>query len=237
MGSDLVTLFLNILMLFLLGATIYFVYRLTKSLDNFKEHRKELDSVIANLLSCIDQADRSVQTLKQTSAEKAEELSRMIDQAQSLSDELQIINEAGESMAKRLEKLAETNRKIVQPTHTRKLQEQALYEEDEEKISSPVRRKSPQKSQLEKQDSYESKLKRVDREKEIQQEDLPSFMIKDKDYDDIDSLGSRLDSSASNDGSRSSDDDASSQKLQSQAERDLYDALRSEKKTISKRRR
>jgi len=236
MGSDLVTLFLNILMLFLLGATIYFVYRLIKSLDNFKEHRKELDSVIANLLSCIDQADRSVQTLKQASAEKAEELSRMIDQAQALSDELQIINEAGESMAKRLEKLAETNRKIVQPTHARKLQEHVLYEEDEEKISSPVHRKPTQRSQAEKRDSYEAQLKRVDREKNIQKEDLPSFMIKDKDYEDIDSLGNRLDSSVSNDGSASGGD-APSEKLQSQAERDLYDALRSEKKTISKRRR
>ncbi len=115
MGSDLLSLFLNSIIAVLLLATIFYVYRLTKSLDNFKEHRRELDSVIANLLSSIDQANDSVKILKRTSAQEADELERLIAQARALSDELKIINDAGESMAKRLENLAETNRKIVQP--------------------------------------------------------------------------------------------------------------------------
>ena len=233
MSSDLVALFLNIVILVLLGATIYYVYRLTQSLDNFKEHRQELDSVIANLLSSIDQADHSVQVLKQASADKAGDLERLIDQAQSLSDELQIINEAGESIAKRLEKLAETNRKIVQPTH--KIQEHTHYS-SEEKIRSPVDRDSVKRQKKTKKESYDSTLKRVDKEKSVQSNDLPSFMIQDRDFEDMDSLEDRLATPVSNDGNEMSEDEnIAPENLQSEAERELFDALRSGKKNISKR--
>ena len=233
MGNDFVALFLNVSILVLLGATIIYVYRLTKSLDNFKEHRRQLDSVIANLLSSIDQAERSVLALKQSSAENAGELEHLIAQAKGLSDELQIINEAGESMAKRLEKLAETNRKIVQPSH--KIPDYAQFD-DGEKISSPVHRSKVGAQKKMTKERYDSTLKRVDKGQSAEGGDFPSFMIQDRDFEDMDSLGNRLDSSVSNDGrDAASDDEPMPDNLKSQAERELFDALRSGKKNISKR--
>jgi len=227
MGSDLVALFLNGIIAILLVATIFYVYRLTKTLDNFKEHRRELDSVIANLLSSIDQADRSVQTLKRTSAKEADDLEHLIGQAKALSDELKVINDAGESMAKRLENLAETNRKIVQPASSIS---GYVSSNKESKIRSPVysgeakRRKSKKTSSERKgKESYSSTLKRVDSNSEIGEEDFPSFMIHDHDIEKTDDAGLHEDSN----------DYETNDELESQAERDLLEALRSGRKNIT----
>ncbi len=238
MSNDLVSLLLDILILILLGTTIFYVIRLTKGLKDFKEHRQEFDSVIANLLASIDQADHSVRILKKVSAEEAAHLEQSIIQAKALSDELRIITEAGESMAKRLEKLAETNRKIVQPGQgtlfsKKKRNESYNNEESADKISSPVHR---DKSEKKKTGSYDAILKRVKKEEGENRNDLPSFMVRNNDYEDMDDLEGRLDSTASNDGDESEKQDEDviiPRKLQSQAEKDLFDALRFTRKKIS----
>lgn len=220
MGTELLALLFDCIVMTLLGATIFFVFRLTKSLENFKQHRQELDSVIANLLSSIDQAERSVQSLKLSSSEEAGRMEHLIEQAKSLSDELQIINQAGESMAVRLEKLAETNRKLVQPSHKYNLPEPSSRHKD--KISSPVHKRAPAKGEDQSQ-SYGETLKRVDRSAPMPEDDLPSFMIQDRDYKDM--------SAANNDDSKTHDKEMDN--LQSQAEKELYEALRSGKKNIT----
>lgn len=227
--SIVLALFIDVIILVLLGAAIFYMIRLTKGLESFKEHRHEFDSVIANLLTSIDQAENSVRTLKEVSATEAGELERMIGQAQSLSEELKIINAAGESMAKRLEKLAETNRQIVQPSSPlarsrrkpspRPSKPPPRYEEPkEERISSPVteRNVNPEPPIEENDQSYGSTLKRVRKDEPPQEQDLPSFMIQDRDQ-----------TSANN-------DEDLSDNLQSDAEKELYEALRSSKKNITK---
>lgn len=179
MSNDVASLLLDMVILILLGMTIFYMTRLTRGLEAFKKHRKEFDSIIANLLASIDQADHSVRILKKVSAEEAGRLELSVVQAKNLVDELKIINEAAESIAGRLEKLAETNRKIVQPSQnaflsSRKKKRRKREEPSQEKISSPV---------------YETTLKRINKNKEEQKEkpklqkDLPSFMIKDKSYE------------------------------------------------------
>ncbi len=226
MSNDLVSLLLDVVILIFLGATIVFVYRLTRGLEDFKRHRREFDSVIANLLASIDQADHSVRTLKKVSAEEAGRLENSVSQANALCEELRIITEAGESMAKRLEKLAETNRKIVQPSQgaifSRKPKERddaygtrSGRDEASDKISSPVHR---DKEGTKKSKSYGSTLKQVKKDDEQNQQDLPSFMIKDTEYEGSDTT------------------EGSSpvpKKLRSQAEQELLDALRTTRKNIS----
>ena len=242
MSNDLLSLLLDIVILILLGATIFYVSRLTRGLEDFKKHREEFDSVIANLLASIDQADHSVRMLKKVSAEEANRLEQSVKQATALSEELSIISETGESMAKRLEKLAETNRKLVQPSQsslfTKKKRSESYSaanarEEDTDKISSPVHR---DKDNIKKSRSYDSTLKHVKKGDKDSKSDLPSFMVRDKDYEDMDGLGNRLDSSVSNDGSENKEageDVIVPKRLQSQAEKDLFDALRSTRKKIS----
>lgn len=228
MGGNLLALILDIVVLGALGVTVFYVLRLYKSLNEFKAHRREFDAVIANLLSSIDQAERSVNTLKQVSAKEAGELERLIEQSKALADELKIINEAGESMAKRLEKAAETNRKLVQPSN--RMRSKVRDKSGDDKITSPVFQDEEDSAPRKSADQYSSTLKTVKRDDEF-----PSFMIKDRDYDDMGALGSRLDASASNDIPRGDDaGDDMPDNLQSQAERELFEALRNTKRKLGR---
>jgi|GEM_PF-808616 len=244
MSTDLASFLLDIVILIFLGATIVYVIRLTRGLEDFKKHRQEFDSVIANLLASIDQADHSVRMLKKVSAQEANHLEQSVAQAKALSEELRIISDAGESMAKRLEKLAETNRKIVQPSQgsmfSRKQRNESYgarsaREDRSDKISSPVHR---DKNKRKKASRYDTTLKRVEKSDAENQQDLPSFMIKDQDYEAMDTLESRLDSTASNDGADSDTPDGGviiPRRPQSQAEKDLLDALRTTRKNIPRK--
>jgi len=204
MSSDVVSIVMDVLVLGGLAVTILYILRLSRSLNAFKNQRKEFDSVITNLLSSIDKAERSVQVLKQVSAQEAGQLESLISQSKALSEELQIINDASESMAKRLERVAETNRKIVRP-------DRAPESDTKEKISSPVH---PKTVSNDKRKGYTEGLKRVGKASaaNVDKEDLPSFMIKDSEYDEGDLP----------------DDD-----FESEAERELFQALRSRKHNLT----
>ncbi len=236
MSTELISLLLDIIILFFLGATIFYVLRLSNGLNDFKLHRREFDNVITSLLSSIDQAERSVQTLKQAGAKEAGELESLIMQSKSISEELKIINEAGEGMAKRLEVLAEKNREAVQASRPSiKPPERALRKntysqsDNENKISSHI--------DMDKERDYTSTLKSVERADDDL--DMPSFMIQDRDIADLGELEDHLDASVSNDAFISDDDqnDVMPEDLQSQAEKELLDALRASKSSVSQRRR
>ncbi len=233
MSSELIGLLLDFVVLVFLGATIFYVIRLTKNLSDFKAHRREFDGVIADLLSSIDQAERSVNTLKQVSAQKGGELDDLITQAKAMADELKIINQAGESLAARLEKLAEKNAEMVKSSNSfggvrggissvSSVSRRRYGSDDpeEDKIVSHV---ETQKSASD----YKSTLKKVDNDQLKRDSDFPSFMIQDREFGDegnIDSLNN-------------DEDDIMPDELQSQAERELLAALRSNKSNISKGRR
>ncbi len=213
MSSELIALVLDFVVLVFLAATIFYAIRLSKGLSDFKAHRREFDGVITSLLSSIDQAERSIANLRQVGAQEAAELERLIKQSKAMSEELKIINEAGESMAKRLEKLAEKNREVAQRSNPLidKLNKQ-------KKIHSKIVSR-PQKD-------YKDTLKTVD--KEAATKPPPSFMIQDREFMDLGSLEDHLDSSVSNDAWEEADDDLP-EELQSQAEKELFAALRNNK--------
>ena len=225
MSTQLLSLVMDIIVLGFLGATIFFVLRLSANLKAFKMHRQEFDRVITDLLSSIDQAERSVQTLKQTSAQEAGHLDDLVKKSKSLAEELTIINAAGENMAQRLEKLAAQGREVAQAMSSKRDADM-----NAQRISSPVSPRSGQQSSSDLR-NYESTLKAVPKNHiDEQSKDLPSFMIKDRDYEDMSSLGNKLDASASNDQGAYGDDDIIPEQLQSQAERELLAALRGSKR-------
>ena len=114
MSLEILGLLLDIIVLGFLGAMIFYSMRLSRSLTEFRAHRQEFDNMIIKLMASIDQAERAIGNLKQVSAKEMDNLNRLVQQSRGLSEELQIINEAGENMAKRLEDLAEKNRKVAQ---------------------------------------------------------------------------------------------------------------------------
>lgn len=140
MSSVVPGLVLDILVLVFLGAMIFYAMRLTNSLNAFRRHREDFDQIITSLVTSINQAEKAIQNLKETGQNEAAHIEGLIKQSRGLSEELKIMNEASDSMARRLEMLAEKNRKIVQglDVHAR---EEAVGEIAPAAASGPVARK------------------------------------------------------------------------------------------------
>lgn len=158
-----------------LGVMIFYAYRLSKSLDNFKKYREEFGQVIRELGQYIDEAQGAIDKLKDATQLSGEQLDDRIKDATLLADELQLINDAGNSLATRLEVLAEKNRKLAQG-------------DEEESLRSAG--------------------------------GVHDFMIQDRDYE----LGEE---SGDEDGFES----VGGERFSSQAEKELYDALQTKKKS------
>lgn len=220
MRESILALGLDVLVLVFLGVMIFYCLRLSNSLNAFRAHREAFDRVIRDLLSSMDQAEKSIQNLKEVSRREAEDLNELISISKSLARELREVNEAGENMAKRLEMLAERNRKIVAGDGGGfEMPEDDMYEGG--RISSSVTVEQPGAQ-------VTAKSRRGKSEAEI-----PSFMIRDPDYEPLGVLEDRLETSASNDVFYDEfDDEDVPGSLQSQAEKELFQALRSSRKKL-----
>lgn len=173
------SLIMDLVVLAALAVTIYYAVRLSRSLAVFRQYRHEFANVLGQLSRNIEQANSAILGLKEASRSSGEHLQELVDQARLLSDELSLINEAGDSLAGRLEGLAEKNRKIVN--------------------GDPV----------DMDDFPEKKAKNGNKTKAKSSTSDKSFFIQDRDF-----------------GAESIDEAGVPEELQSQAERELYQALR-----------
>jgi len=104
---------LDILVLVLLGVTIFYAARLSIYLKTFKDGRADLEKILQKLTANIDQAENAIQGMKNTATIAGQELQDLVNESKFLSDELRFMNEAGDNLASRLEKLAERNRELI----------------------------------------------------------------------------------------------------------------------------
>lgn len=181
-------LIMDFVLLVGLGVTIFYTFKLSRSLDNFKKYREEFGQVIQELGQYIGDAQGAIDKLKQATQISGEELDHRIKDATLLADELQLVNEAGNSLASRLEGLAEKNRKLVQGG----------------------------------QDSFESHgvPSNFEGVNSNGAQGFDGFMIQDRDYGAADDVDDEFE----DDG-----DYGDAGEFQSQAEKELYDALQSKK--------
>ena len=112
--TEYIKIILDIIILCGLAGFIFYAVKLSRALNSFRAHRAEFDQVMINLTQHIDNAQIAVNELKQTSKESGDDLHKLVRDAQFLADELQLINEAGNSLASRLEGLAERGRKSLE---------------------------------------------------------------------------------------------------------------------------
>jgi len=184
MNLELLSYGLDVLILIFLAVMIFYAFRLTYSLNEFRKNRSSFDEVIGRLVTSIDQAEHSIKNLKDTSANEANNLQSLVKDAKSLSLELQDINQISETMANRLENLALENRKIVSGEGA-----SASYEETLSKTKSAMREEN---------------------------QDLPSFMIHDNEDNPAQDY----------EGDHDIYPDDPPEELQSEAEKELYKALK-----------
>ncbi len=100
------SLALDALMTILLGCMIYFAWQLTRQLGRFREHRSDMMVLVQQLNGAIASAQASVAELRDNVDIRREGLEKTVRSAMELSDELQLMVEAGNNLASRLERAA-----------------------------------------------------------------------------------------------------------------------------------
>lgn len=132
---DSIGFILDAVMIALLAGTIYMALRLSRSLDAFRATRADIQIVMRDLAENIMRAQQAIDQLGDTSRVSGERLQQLINQGRALSDELQIINEAGDNLAERLEKLASRARE----THGAPGAQDVVNTDDDKRPSFAVR--------------------------------------------------------------------------------------------------
>ena len=107
-------LFMDIAVLALLAATVLMGFNLSVSLRNFRESRFEMEGLLNRLTSHIDRAENAIAGLQNATKNSGAQLQDVVNDSKFLTDELKFMNEAGNNLADRLEKLAEKNRALIE---------------------------------------------------------------------------------------------------------------------------
>lgn len=105
-------LILDIVILTLLAATVYLAFRLNLNLKHFRESRSEMEGLVNRLTANIDKAEQAIHGMQNAARNTGRDLDEIISDAKVLSDELKFMNETGNNLANRLEKIAERNREL-----------------------------------------------------------------------------------------------------------------------------
>jgi hypothetical protein len=90
-----------------LGAAIFYARRLSRQFGEMQADRKAFEKLIEAINSAAARADHATKALKEAAQQGGDRLQERISAARGLADELEIIVEAGDHLAKRLETLAE----------------------------------------------------------------------------------------------------------------------------------
>ncbi|PZO86524.1 MAG: hypothetical protein DI626_06325 [Micavibrio aeruginosavorus] len=128
-------------MLVLLAATVFLAFRLSMSLRDFRESRSDMEGLVNHIAVNISQAEAAVSGMQNVARKTGLELDEIINDAKKLADELRVMNDSGNNLAGRLEKLAEKNRSLIEQMEqgaaafqasARQVRKPQQYEVDEE---------------------------------------------------------------------------------------------------------
>jgi hypothetical protein len=218
---------IDILILVFLGATIIYAARLSIYMKSFQDRRKDMDFLLQDLSAAVGRGENIIREQRAAADQSGMKLQDIINEAKFLSDELRFMTEAGDNLAGRLEKLADRNRELVE------LLEQAGGVGYPSPVTVPTSvqddpyhhgaTRSGEKSFHERRMSAPTPpppQKPAPREQ--------GFFIQDRDFDDEDFVEEVAPASSAVQPQRGARPTASHRgpDLKSQAERELYDALR-----------
>lgn len=111
--SPVIGLLLNILILAALGVTIFYCLRLSRQFDQMRADRKVFEALIQGLNAASARAEASIKSFKETAVGNGDILQDKINKSRVLADELEIMIQAGDSLADRLQDLAEISGKAA----------------------------------------------------------------------------------------------------------------------------
>ena len=132
----------------LLAVTIVFAARLSLSLKTFRDNRQAFEGLLRDLDARIGAAESTILGLRQAAQEGGQELQEKIDDAQNLHDELSLMTQAADNMARRLEQSASGGLRVNEQEPD--IEEARVYDLDSKKSDNS----GPQK--------FEERLRRIE---------------------------------------------------------------------------
>jgi hypothetical protein len=115
MGSA-TNMLLNVLILVALGVTIFYCLRLSRQFNQMRADRKAFETLIQALNLASARAEGSIHAFKEVAVGNGDILQDKINKGRAMADELEIMIQAGDSLADRLQTLAEKSRKASTDT-------------------------------------------------------------------------------------------------------------------------
>ena len=109
-------LILDVALVAALGVAVFHARKLSKQITAMQADRRAFEQLIAALNVASSRAESAIKSIKETVAATGDKLQDKINTARSLSEEMEIIIQAGDNLAERLQDLAEKSRKSVAPS-------------------------------------------------------------------------------------------------------------------------
>jgi hypothetical protein len=104
-------LLLNLLILAALGVTIFYCLRLSRQFEQMRADRKVFETLIQGLNLASSRAEASIRSFKEVAVGNGDILQDKINKSRAMAEELEIMIQAGDSLADRLQALAEKSRR------------------------------------------------------------------------------------------------------------------------------
>jgi hypothetical protein len=111
--SPVIGLLLNILILAALGVTIFYCLRLSRQFTEMRADRKIFETLIQALNLASARAEASIRSFKEMAAGNGDLLQDKLNKSKAMAEELEIMIQAGDSLADRLQSLAEKGGKAA----------------------------------------------------------------------------------------------------------------------------
>ncbi len=112
--NPMVGLIFDVVILAALGATIMYARRLSEQFNKMQADKQAFEQLIAALNLASSRAEGAIKALKDAVLSGGDQLQDKVNKARALSDELEIMIQAGDNLAERLSGAAENSRKKPQ---------------------------------------------------------------------------------------------------------------------------
>ena len=212
---------LDLVVMLLLGVTIFYAVRLSKSLNVIRDSRGEMAKMMKDLTRNIEKAEDAIHRLKNTAKDSGKDLQVIINESRALSEELQFINESSDSLARRLEQAVDKGRgksHSLAEIYDEDAAEQYFADPELEKIFRPA----PEVPARQKKRYFGASRKEEPFRKSGGQNE-GGFMIRDPDFDALAGDGEQ-------DAGYNSTAESGTDIPRTEAERDLLAALQKKRK-------
>ncbi|MEJ0063014.1 MAG: DUF6468 domain-containing protein [Alphaproteobacteria bacterium] len=97
---------LDILVIGLLGAGIYFATRLEKQLGALRESRADMERLTKDFANNVGRAEAGIKSLKQVARESGDDLEKLLERAVTMRDELRFVVEHADKSAEKVSALS-----------------------------------------------------------------------------------------------------------------------------------